>query len=352
MITKVEIWNFQSHKHTIIELSKGVNIFVGLSDKGKTAIKRAIGWVIDNKPSGDAFRSHWGGNTVVELTFSDGNVIRRTKTNTENSYTVNNEVPLKAFGQGVPDEVKKILNLESVNIQSQMDAPFLLSETAGEVASHFNRIAGISIIDKSIAKAKSAVSKTKQGIEQRENDLQEKMEQLKSYETLPDLQKRIDRLEKKETRKKNEYAELIALKNKASRLVEIENDLDEDNEFLKIEKPVASMLAKKKQIVEQKAEIQKMKRQIDKIDLLYDTLEETEKLLGLEPKVNNLLNKKKEIKQFQAEIKPLNALVVKYTNLTKIIEGNEGKLTELLNKYKLLPDTCPTCQGTGKLKQL
>lgn len=347
MLVSVEIFNFQSHKHTIINLSKGVNIFNGLSDKGKTAIKRAIGWVIDNKPSGDAFRSHWGGNTVVELSFSDGNVIRRTKSNTENSYTINNEVPLKAFGQGMPDEVKKILNLESVNIQSQMDAPFLLSETAGEVASHFNRIAGISIIDKSISKAKSAVSKTKLGIEQRENDLQEKMEQLKNYETLPDLQKRISTLERKDTTKKNEYAELIALKNKVSRLVEIENDLDEVEDFLQIEKPVALLVVKKKEIVEKKVEIQKMKRQIDKIDLIYGTLEATEKLIGLEPKVNDLLRKQKDIKQFQAEIKPLNGLVVRYTNLTKILEGNERKLTELLS---LIPNVCPICKGTGKLK--
>ena len=347
MISKIEIWNFQSHRHSIVNLSKGVNIFTGQSDKGKTSILRALNFVVYNKPSGDAFRSHWGGDTKVELTFADGNVIRRTKSNTENSYTINNEVPLKAFGQGVPDEVKKILNLESVNIQAQMDAPFLLSETAGEVASHFNRIAGISIIDKSISKAKSAVSKTKQGIEQREDDLKEKMEQLKIYESLPDLQKRIEKLDAKETKKKSMNVALSTLKNKVSRLIEIESEIAEANEFLQIEKPVASILAKKKEILEKKAEIQRVKNLLGKIDTINETLEETEKLISLEPKVLTLIGKQKEIRQFQAELKPLNSLVSKYASLTKVLEGNERKLTELIN---LIPNVCPVCKGTGKLK--
>lgn len=352
MITKVEIWNFQSHKHTIIDLSKGVNIFTGQSDKGKTAVLRALYWVVYNKPSGDAFRSHWGGDTIVELTFSDGNVIRRTKTNTENSYTINNEIPLKAFGQGVPDEVKKILNLENVNIQSQMDAPFLLSETAGEVASHFNRIAGISIIDKSIAKAKSAVAKTKQGIEQRESDLQEKLEQLKSYETLPDLITKVERLDKKEEKKKKIKNDLSTIKSKVSRLSSIEEEIQEIDLFLQIEQPVANLLLKQKEIKEKKEEIQKVFNLSMKIVQINETLEETERLISLEPKVIALMNKQKQIGQIQADLRPLRSLTARYINLTKTIEGNERKLTELLGQYKSLPNVCPTCQGTGKLKQL
>jgi len=71
MIKQLTIKNFQSHKKTKLEFSDGVNIIIGQSDSGKTAIIRALNWVVNNKPSGDSFRSHWGGDTNVEITMED-----------------------------------------------------------------------------------------------------------------------------------------------------------------------------------------------------------------------------------------------------------------------------------------
>jgi exonuclease SbcC len=347
MLEQIVIKGFQSHRRTIINLSRGVNIFNGISDKGKTAIIRAIRFVVYNKPSGDEFRSWSGIDTSVTLTFTDGNTIKRTKTNTENSYTINDDKPLKAFGQGVPEEVTKILNLEEVNIQMQMDSPFLLSDTSGEVATHFNRIAGISVIDKSISKAKSAVAKTKQSIEHREADLKEKQEQLLAYKDLDTVEKELKYLSKIEKEKVKLKGEIGILSVGNNRLKNIDRLLFDMDEYLVLEKPVKNIIEKAKLFQAKKKEQAMLDRTMLRLGILELQIEQTNQLTKLEQPVNNLLNKVQYKRQFQAEIKALNVIVGKCTTLTNKGQETQEKLVELVDR---LPNVCPICNGTGKLK--
>jgi len=65
MIKTLSIQNYQSHKDSTLEFDPGVNVIVGSTDSGKTAIIRALRWLIWNRPNGDSFRSTWGGDTKV-----------------------------------------------------------------------------------------------------------------------------------------------------------------------------------------------------------------------------------------------------------------------------------------------
>ena len=86
MIQKLNIQNFQSHKDTKLEFHPGVNVIIGQSDSGKTAIIRALRWLIWNRPGGDDFRSDWGGGTVVKIKI-DAREIMRGK-DKENVYSI------------------------------------------------------------------------------------------------------------------------------------------------------------------------------------------------------------------------------------------------------------------------
>ena len=90
MLTRVEISNFQSHKHTVLEFIPGTNVIIGGTDTGKSALFRAINWVCSNRPLGDAYRSEWGGDTRVVLHTSEGNIIERFRSDTKNEYTIQN----------------------------------------------------------------------------------------------------------------------------------------------------------------------------------------------------------------------------------------------------------------------
>ena len=154
MLKQIELWNFESHAHTIINLTEGINIFSGASGQGKSSIRRAIAWVLFNKPNGSKFIS-WDaydskGNQKescrVILTFDDL-VIERQKGPLLNGYIVNGGKPLEAVGTSLPDEVASLLNVSDINLEAQLDAPFLLSESSGEVARYLNRIVNLEEAD-------------------------------------------------------------------------------------------------------------------------------------------------------------------------------------------------------------
>ena len=41
----IEIVNFQSHANTKLNFDEGVNVIIGPSDSGKTAVIRAMKWI-------------------------------------------------------------------------------------------------------------------------------------------------------------------------------------------------------------------------------------------------------------------------------------------------------------------
>ena len=75
MIKSIDIENFQSHKKTRIDFDPGVNVIIGRSDSGKTSILRALNWVINNKPSGEAFIRHGNKEARASIILDDKHMI-------------------------------------------------------------------------------------------------------------------------------------------------------------------------------------------------------------------------------------------------------------------------------------
>ena len=208
MISKIELKNIQSHKDTTIELDPGINIIVGSSNNGKSTIMRAINWVTYNRPLGiDTLASHWildkKGNLKDTMSASiftdDGHSVTRKRTKDENQYIINNgeeESELNVVKSDVPDEVTDILELSDVNIQKQMDSPFLLSETNGEVAKYFNKLVRLDIIDKVLSNAESKKRKLKSEIEHDESFLELKKKQHEEYNWFDSVEKLISKYER------------------------------------------------------------------------------------------------------------------------------------------------------------
>lgn len=151
---RVTIRNFQSHKDTILELSPTVNSLEGVSDSGKSAVLRAMLWCLTNKPDGVTFASNWAkdkkGKLKDEVSVSIDNITRSRNT-TVNGYAkfVTGKDPLtyEALKGTVPPDIENAINIGSVNIQRQMDPPFLLSSTPGDAARYVNELIGLEEID-------------------------------------------------------------------------------------------------------------------------------------------------------------------------------------------------------------
>lgn len=204
-IKTVEIHNFQSHKDTKMDFDNNLNIIIGESNNGKTSIIRAIMWVIDDYPSGNAFITTGEKDCSVKITFSNGCFIERGRTLTasgyyrigyydENNNFVNRE--FSGFHNEIPVEIANIHQMPLVNITkdlsthlnviSQLDKPFLLTESPLVKASAIGRITGTHIIDHAIKTINSSNLSDKKEIKVHTASLDEANDKLNK---LPDLDK-------------------------------------------------------------------------------------------------------------------------------------------------------------------
>lgn len=163
----LSIENFQSHEKTRMQLHPRINALVGDSDCGKSAVMRAILWCITNSPQGLAHVSNWAknkkgdikGRCLVQVD-AQGGVVTRIREPEYNGYhldPVDDISPVEcsrdfeALRTDVPAEIAEALNIGPVNIQRQLDPPFLISATPGEAARYINGLVDLQVIDEALS---------------------------------------------------------------------------------------------------------------------------------------------------------------------------------------------------------
>lgn len=203
MLNKVNIQNFQSHKDSELEFVPGVNVIIGPSDQGKSAIIRALRFVLENRPLGDDICSDWGGETNVTIETEEGDTVSRIKAKDKNQYLVN-DILFKAFGHNPPEEVTQVLNMDGFNLQYQNESPFMISLEPGQAAKVLNQAASISDIDLATKNIKSWRTVAKTEKEQNERIIQKKTEELKRYASLPELEGKLVAAEQQERQVQND----------------------------------------------------------------------------------------------------------------------------------------------------
>lgn len=239
-IRKVELINFQSHKHSILELDPYLNVIVGASDSGKSSIIRAIKWVLYNEPSGDFFIREGESEASVRIELNDGSKITRYRSKSKNSYIINysngEELVLNGFGVNVPSEVKDITgvdkvpfdqgNSQIVNISDQLEGPFLLSEKNSTKAFVIGGLAGVDIVDDAIGdllKELRSLSVENKNLESNIEEINEKLGDFKSldenkliYDDLKLIYKEIRDREERLNKLKALYETIREIKSKKS----------------------------------------------------------------------------------------------------------------------------------------
>ena len=158
MIKRLRIKNFQKHKRIDVEFDPHVTSIVGPSDCGKSALIRALRWVVFNKPSGTEFIRSGEEKCSVRVEI-EGHTITRIR-GKENTYQLDGET-FRAFGNDVPGEIQDAMSLGDLNFQEQHDSPFWLSESAGQVSRNLNQIVNLGIIDSSLSEAAKIIRKAK-----------------------------------------------------------------------------------------------------------------------------------------------------------------------------------------------
>jgi len=315
-INSIHIKNFRSYKDIFIPFCNGVNTIIGRNDSGKSNILRAINFVVNNKPSGeDVFPLYWEGDTHVILDVA-GKKIERYKSKKDNLYIFDGK-EYKAFGQGVPEDIKEYLNISNLNINFQLDRPFLLGDTPAEVARHYNNLVNLDIIDRSISNISSTLRKEKHALGNEKQIRNLKAEELDEYGWLPDAELELEGLE------------------------EFKKDLD----WLYIEKEGL------KEKIEQ---LQYLQRQEGKYKPILKFQKDVDQLIDLQNEIKSLTDKETELGElfddlngFQNEQKQYED-ILKHSPTAKALTILDGEIEKGLTMYNLLGDLCEKLMSFGR----
>ena len=206
-LESITLKNWLSYKKQIFKFHPGVNMIIGPSDHGKSAMMDAILKVLENRPMGDDFQSWWGGKTLVSLKFAEA--IVRYKKDDKAQYQIKNRETEKttiftAFGTSVPQEISDVLRINrKINVQKQLEkkAPiFLLSENSGDIARHLNEVANLGGIDKALANGKADLGKDLMEKKRLEKAIKDKEKELIKFTKLDQLKQLIIHAEKLQNR--------------------------------------------------------------------------------------------------------------------------------------------------------
>lgn len=298
MIKSIHLQNFQSHADTILDLAPGVNLIVGPSDVGKTAVLRALRWVLYNRPGGTAFCRYDTRETAVAVSLTEGPTVERTRRGSVNLYTVD-DLELEGFGQAVPEEVSEALRIPQLSWQGQLDAPFLLSASPGEVARVLNDVVDLSAIDRAISHSSSRLRTSIRTTKEAEEQLGSAREDLTALDWIDKAREAVEAAERAE-------AELDALREKAGDLEAVIRQLGWRRDKLDALPPKTLITRMEKAIEEAHAEAAEMNEAQDRIDLLeQDILSVTDARARKAEAVQRAEELQEEFDRLMPEVCPL-----------------------------------------------
>lgn len=273
----------------------------------------------------------------------DGTVLTRQAGKGGNLY-YRNKLKFAAVGTSIPIEIEQALNFKDVNLQLQLDSPFLLSESPGEVARYFNKIAHIDQIDIGLKKIQSQINNINATINADKDEEARIKSDLEQYEYLNTAEAELEVLEDMQSR----FEQTCNFANKLSGIIlsieKVNVEITDKSEEIKDEAVVNSAL--QLYILKDRAE-DEYDELSSLIQRVYDTDNEIKKVsqvLKLDALVDNLINLKQVYEQIIRERDKLSALY-------SVIEDTHFEADSLLTQLKgweytfktEKPDVCPLC---------
>ena len=251
-IKSIELQNFQSHHSTHIEPAPPgqLTVITGPSDSGKTAIIRALKWLLYNQPAGADFMRTGASMVRISVKFADGNIVTRERTAATNRYKIlqpGAEKPevFEGFGATVPLEIQEITGVRTVkiadldlmlNLSEQLDPPFLgqKSTTAPARAKILGKLAGTEEIDVAGAGVGKDLYRRGQDEKRLTSEIEELEKRIGEYAWIEELGERIAALENLAARIKERQKLLVTLEQKRSELLRIQTEMNAAQKVLEL----------------------------------------------------------------------------------------------------------------------
>lgn len=333
-IKSLQLVNFQSHKDTHISFDEGLTVILGPTDQGKSAIIRALKWVLYNEPRGSDFITVGCKNCKVTLEMNDGTVIIREREGNKNRYILKKdgqEQIFEGFGNNVPLEIIKAHGIPkiridrdsaaTVNLAEQLEAPFLISESGSTRAKALGQLVGVHIIDAAQRKAIKDLVDLEQRKRMLNNEIADLNEDLKNYEDLPAIKERIESLKAIINDLKEKKAILSKIFEIKQKLRPTEQGIDEALKVLDRTEYV-------KQVERIYLEMSNLNDKLTRLKTLKNNLQETERQIA---HIRSVLKSTENLSYCDKIAQKLNEIIFK----AKTYESFLHKITLLDDQIKV-----------------
>jgi hypothetical protein len=186
MLKLLSVKNFQSHEQTDLEFLPGINTIIGDPNSGKTALLRAVNWILRNRPLSDAYiRRGSSEECLAQIVLENQEKVvevTRCRSGSSNWYHLvmdGVDTIFRSFGSTPPPDVLEALNLTDINYQSQLAPYFLVFDSPGSIATYIRSCTGLEdikelsdLLGKRLRSSQSTLKDKKEVLDGLDADLQ------------------------------------------------------------------------------------------------------------------------------------------------------------------------------------
>lgn len=346
MIRRLKIKQFQIHRQKELEFTNGVNVIIGETNQGKSAIIRALYLLLENQPrAAEKIFHRKGAKLPLEIELEDihGNIIKRKK----KKYSLNG-VEYKAFNNEVPAPIRELFPLKEINWHKQLDPHFLILSTPGAAAKVLSASTGLEEQEVIVKEIKNRLSECKSEIKRLTINNQEAKDKMKQLRPIVKFMMRAKSIKEKEKKLNKAQEDKSSLEALLATLVVCEKKIKVAD--------VGKHLSNISKILALLAGLEKKEEQVQ---LLVDMLQKVEddghiaeeKLNSYIKTINDILNQLETLTENEVSFTSLQKILVELKTTDKEQKDKSSKLKEkeeefksLLNKLKI----CPYCESSIK----
>ncbi|MEX2389189.1 MAG: AAA family ATPase [Phycisphaeraceae bacterium] len=202
MIRRIELRNFMSHAHTVLEPADGLTVLVGPNNCGKSAVVEALRILCTNDRSNYVTR-HGERECSITVETDDGHVIEWRRRRDSVSYTIDGQ-KFDRLGGNVPEALHEVLCLPQVEAEggsfdihfgSQKQPIFLLDRPSSHAAQFFASSSDASRLIEMQARHREKVKDARRDENRLAAEAQKQKDKLTALEPVPDLVEDLEQIE-------------------------------------------------------------------------------------------------------------------------------------------------------------
>lgn len=307
-------------------------------------------WAYTNRPLGDSFVSFWNqdksgkikGETSVSISFDNG-TLKRVKSPEVNGYNID-ALSLGAIGTDIPEEVSSLFDITDLNIANQDDRPFLLAESAGDVAKYLNKLVKLDKIDTVLAEVESKKRAIKKEADGLDKSIEVAEKELSKYDWIEKGEALYKSIEERGKELQEAWNESGALDADLADAEEARKECEKlSNQLALIAK--SEGIAKDIEAVSKSLTMVLLEQNSDTLQRTIEAAKEAKKGLVIMPLINDRTIQEieevdKEMKETADKVGKITEIVIKLKGHLASIESIQEQIEEAL---KELPNMCPTC---------